>query len=286
MSMLSFSAPGSRAFTGREGSGAVSRTLRKRAVARLRHWFVSFFGAVAIALIAVAAVAGLRGSSTPPPVSEAPKSAWTEIRNPLRFYALDGSIFGREPAAYEARRHASGGGRQDTLVFGSTLGKDASLRLSIYRFGAEQIAEDRFFVEMARQASQAGLAVVRSAQPGEMDTRFGTFEAADLTLATSTGEIACLGFRHEEATPGLRISGYACGAPKHPMDRRALACALDRLDLISAGADHPLARFFVAAEQARGKGCGGIRSGSTRSTWLDGKPALRESDAAQNFAKR
>ena len=108
-----------------------------------------------------------------------------------------------------------------------------------------------------------------------------------VTLATSAGDVACLGYRLENTAASLRISGYACGSPNRPVDRRVLACALDRLDLVSATEDHPLTRFFVAAEQARGQGCGGLKGGDgKKANWLSGKPALRDTGAAEKLAKR
>ncbi len=289
MSMLSMSGARGPVFTARGYVPDELWTLRMRARAQIMHWAISGLAALAIALAATAAFSGLlRAPAAAPDSSEIAKNAWQEVRNPLKFYSLESVEFGREPRVYEARRHVIGGGRQDSLTFGAAVpGAEPSLRLSIYRFGKESVSDDRFFVEMARRAAQAGFAVTHSAQPGDLATRFGTFETADLTLATPVGEVACLGYRLEVATPGLRISGYACGAPGRPVDRRSLACALDRLDLVSAAEDRPLARFFVAAEQARGQGCGGAKGGSVqKASWLAGTPPLRDVGSGQNLAKR
>lgn len=289
MSMLSLSGLEGSRFDRREGVDDALLTLRRRAGAQLRHWTLSVAGAIAIAAGAVLLARSLAAEPRPVPVaSAAVRNPWIEIAHPLRFYALDSAEFGREPRAYEARRHREGGGREDSLLFGAAVpGKETSVRVSIYRKGAEAAPDSRFFVEMARQAARSGLSVARSAQPGELPTRFGVMEAADIVLTTSSGEASCLGFLLDAATPGLRISGFACGAPNKPMDRRTLACGVDRLDLIAAGDDRELARFFVTAELARGKGCGGAKGGS--SSWLEpgaGKPALRDGDAPRPLARR
>ncbi len=249
---------------------------------RARHAVWSFLAALAMVGGLAAAVAALR----PAPGSHAraakQDAAWIDVAAPLRFYALESAEFGREPRLYAARRNVAGGGREDTLAFGpASPGDEPSLRLAIYRIGQEAAPHPRFFVDMARLAAQAGLAVTHSAQPGGMATRFGAFETADISLTSPRGEAACLGYRLEAPAPGLRIAGYACGAPGRPMDRRTLACVLDRLDLVSAGDDQPLARFFVAAEQGRGEGCGGQRGRVQKTSWLDpgvGKPPLRGGD--------
>lgn len=210
----------------------------------------------------------------------APANPWIEVRHPLKFYSLETAEFGREPIAYEARRRSQGNGREDTMVFGGSIpGEKRSLLISVYRRGKESEPEGRFFVELARQAARAGLSVVHAAQPGDLQTRFGAFEVADIALTTPTGEASCLGFRLNHDDPSLRISGYACGTAAQPFGRRELACTIDRLDLVAAGEDRELRRFFAASEQARGAGCGGARGTSKqRAAWLDKtgeRPALR-----------
>ena len=53
----------------------------------------------------------------------------------------------------------------------------------------------------------------------------------------------------------LEIGGFACGTPGNPIDRARLACALDRLDLISAGEDRELRAFFTGAPRQLGAAC-------------------------------
>ena len=220
------------------------------------------------------ALSGMRGEATPSAeaalaVVAAPKQVWVDIAQPLQLYALPAPELDKKPRVYTARRHGAGAGRQDTLVFGSLDGREPYVRMNIYRAGAEAASAAAFFVELARRAAEDGAAILRSGQPTPLPTRFGGFEAADATLAGPRGEAACLGFRLMSDTPALRISGYACGTDAAPLDRGALACILDRLDLVSAGEDIALRRFFVEAEQRRGAGCGPSR------TSAGGKPQLR-----------
>ena len=130
--------------------------------------------------------------------------------------------------------------------------------------------------------------MVKTALPGGLASRFGEFEVADIVLAQGAIEASCLGFRLDVASPGLKITGFACGGGK-PLDRPTLACALDRIDLISAGEDHALAKFFLDAEQGRGKVCSAPRGPGARSTWLDQGaqlPPLRATTAARKVASR
>ncbi len=283
MTMLSLSGASSPIFG---ASDAPMKALRAMGARARRGALRCAAGALAIAAACVLAGSLLAPRvDLPSTAAAAPvKPDWTEVKSPLRLYALESAEFGREPRAYQARRRAVGGGRQDTLTFGPARpGVAPGLRVSIYRYGTETPPDPRFFVEIARQAGQAGLSVTHSAQPGDLPTRFGLFQAADINLAGASGEAACLGFQLEAARPGLRISGYACGSPDRPIDRRTLACALDRLDLLGAAGDPDLARWFVATEQARGKGCGGLKGGAVAGL---ARPVLRQSDAARKSARR
>jgi hypothetical protein len=186
------------------------------------------------------------------------KLVWVEIVKPLRLFALAAPDWGRGPTSYTAQRHRDGGGRRDNLTFG-TFGTDQPwLHLTLYRLGADVAVVAPFFVDMARRAAPAGLAVARMGQPAPLPTRFGTFEVADFTLAGQAGAAGsstqCLGFRLRGGKI-LQIGGFACGAPGQPVSRQRLACTLDRIDLISAGDDTELRGFFTGAPIGPGPAC-------------------------------
>ncbi|WP_374547014.1 hypothetical protein [Rhodoblastus sp.] len=186
----------------------------------------------------------------------APRSAWLEIQKPLRLYDLTAPQFVREKRVYTARRHSTGGGREDALTFGEFTGDGPFLRLSIYRHGAEKTADAAFFVDMARRAAQLGLGLGRATIAQTQPTRFGDFETAALTM--TEGRAArdnCRGFRFSATQLGLSMAGFACGAGDESVGAGELACLIDRLDLVSAGEDRALRDFFAGA-QARGpRGC-------------------------------
>lgn len=259
--------------------GIARRTLlpRKRLLAA---------GVVAAGIAAIFAFTGRGGDAamadaTPAPASVAVKPAWIDIAQPLQLYSLPAPELDRKSMAYNARRHTIGEGRQDALTFGDWSARAPYVRLNVYRIGKEDAPMAAFFVELARRAAEDGAAIVRSGQPAALPTRFGDFETADATLAGPQGERACLGYRLASAALPLRISGFACGTDTAALDRGALGCILDRLDLVSAGEDTQLRRFFVEAEQRRGSGCGAPRNAAgAKAAWLAPAaplPALRGS---------
>jgi hypothetical protein len=195
------------------------------------------------------------------------KPAWVEIAKPFRLFALAAPDWGREPTSYTAQRQRDGGGRRDNLTYG-TFGTDQPwLHLTLYRPGTEEAVAAPFFVDMARRAAPAGLAVARMGQPAPLPTRFGTFEVADFTLAGQAGATGpstqCLGFRLP-TDKILQIGGFACAAPGQPVSRQRLACTLDRIDLISAGDDTDLRGFFTRAPIGPGPACRDLHAATLR----------------------
>jgi hypothetical protein len=186
------------------------------------------------------------------------KTAWVEIQKPFRLFALAAPEWGREPTTYTAQRRREGGGRRDHLTFGTFDTNQPWLHLTLYRTGTDEAPLAPFFVDMARRAAPAGLAVARMGEPKALPTRFGTFEAADFTLEAHAGasgqSTRCLGFRLAEAKV-LQIGGFACSAPGKPIDRAQLACTLDRIDLIAAGDDTQMRAFFTGAAGEVGAAC-------------------------------
>ncbi len=207
----------------------------------------------------------------------APEPVWVEIAKPFQLFSLPAPELAREKSSYQARRHASGGGRQDILTFGGFGEPGPYVRLVIHRVGGEYVPETSFFVDVARRAAEAGLAVTRSLAPAGLPTRFGTFETADVSLASgSSSEPTCLGFRMSVTKPDMRISGLACGSHAKPMERVQLTCLLDRLDLVSAGDDKAMRAFFAGAELARNTACLVPRQQSLnpKTSWLDPQGSL------------
>lgn len=224
--------------------------------------------------LGIAWAVGLAGAKPPSAPLAAPSAnaapAWIDIEHPIQLYALNAPELDAVPL-YEARRNSAGGGRQDILTFGELDGDRPFLRLMLYRVGSERQEETPFFVDVARLAASASLAVTRSLDPQDLATRFGDFEAADIDVAPGSGApTPCLGFRGSMLDGGFRISGLACGTEAKPMSRPALACMLDRLDFESGG-DPSLADFFALTELRRDPFCAGtgLAPMPLKASWID-----------------
>ena len=233
-----------------------------RSLARGRRWRrASRFGtivAVATLLAALALAGGTRLLA--PRAAAGPASgetAWVEIRRPIALFDLAGTEFSKLPATYQARRRDADGAREDVMTFGR-LGDDRPfLQLSLTRVGppAGSVGDD-LADALAQLAGARGLSATRIERSTPLETRLGPLDTADLVLWDSAGGTPCLGFRGDaQGGSVLRVAGFVCGAPGRPLGRGALACAVDRIDLVSAGDDAALRAVFVAAERRGGISC-------------------------------
>ena len=178
-------------------------------------------------------------------------SVWTEISNAGQTFILGETAFGRDPDHYAARSHSAGGGRLDQLTFGSAAQPGPFLLLSIYRPLDEPVRAVSFWLEMARRAGEAGLALERASPVPELaPTRLGPFELGALKARGRFGLRDCLGFRRQSIEPLLFISGVACpgeGRADAKDARETLVCALEAISLAGGENDRALEAFFQAA---------------------------------------
>ena len=73
-----------------------------------------------------------------------------------------------------------------------------------------------------------------------------------VTFETSKGTLRhCLGFVRAYDDPMLQLSGWFCQGGADFIDRSTLACALDRLTLLSAGSEPKVGALFAQAELNR-----------------------------------
>lgn len=237
------------------------------------RWLAGLLAAAGLGLV-VASFGGPGPATAVAPAPTPPPAGWIDIVRPIALYGLEAPEIARLDSAHEARRHEPGGGRRDLLAWGR-LGETPYLRLSFYRLGAEEPGEPSLFVEAARRAAEIGYAVAALGKSDALPTRFGAFEVADLRLERGAAAASCLAFLLRETSGVLRVSGLSCGGPDAPLDRVALACQLDRIDLLSAGEDQALRGVFVAAERKRDMRCA---ARSARASWLEprgAQPQLR-----------
>lgn len=204
-----------------------------------------------------------------------PKPQWAATdRSPPAFATSVPDIPDPHPG-YTVLRDSSGGGRRDVMTF---AGKGRSATIEVYRPGDEMLAFGTFDRDLAMRIGAIGTAeAIVKAPP--IGTRFGQVELYDFTLTTEHGQRGCLGFVHAETEPRLQIIGWACQAGPDMVMRPTIACAIDRLTLLSAGHDAAVAKFFARAE-VKGTYCSGNKfRGSRQMTagWLDAgrAPKLR-----------
>jgi hypothetical protein len=188
-----------------------------------------------------------------PTVAPAPPPARQPIGNPSPLYVIDAPDLKSLPLTLEARRHASGA-REDALTYGAfDKAGEAHARLVVHDGNGAQDPHS-FFVDVARAAADAGLAVTRSAQPAALPTKFGTAESAEVVLS-ATSDRSCHALRLAHPDAEFRVLGWFCGAGGRAVTQRELTCLLDRLTLTPTVDDAVLKALFTRAETQRHKSC-------------------------------
>jgi hypothetical protein len=269
-------------------AAAASAALRRRAMAEapihplLRNFAVELNGTLArifaygcavgaVGLIAVEVAATTRGAARAPQA----RPEWVEAVRPFPAFALSIAEF-EDGARYAIRRHAEGG-RKDILAFGD-LASGAAAEIEIYRPGGEAGA---FASLDAAEAAGAGeLRLSGKPVAPTLDSKFGPVVLADFTRHAGDADRQCLRFTRSFAAPRLRIAGWFCNAGREVIDRRIVACALDRLSLLAAGSDPKLAELFARAELKRhfcGQNGPILAATPKRSDWIEAArdPKLR-----------
>lgn len=177
----------------------------------------------------------------------APRPAWIEVDNPWPAFQLDTPAFG-DDTDYAIRRHAEGGGRKDVLSFGELGDTRRFMMFEVYRAGHEIGRFGTPAAEVRTLGAEHGRVMgMRSAMP--IATKFGPFQTFEFAIGPFGG-YNCIGFVRAFDNPRVQIGGVSCHM-NLLVDRSAVACALDRLTLLSAGSDPDIAKLFAHAEQKR-----------------------------------
>lgn len=201
----------------------------------------------AAALLSMAAVQLLQTSPVPGAPPAATRDAWITIGKPFPAFTLSIPEAADAPAHYAIRRHMDGGGREDILSLGKPDGTDPYLEVRIYRPGSEISHFATAGAVIDESAAASGLVNARRQTP--LMTKFGP--VAIIAYDSSGGTPRhCLGFVRQFDDPRLQISGRFCRGGD-TVERSTLACALDRLTLLSAGSSPKVATLFAHAELKR-----------------------------------
>ena len=81
-------------------------------------------------------------------------------------------------------------------------------------------------------------------------TKFGPLTIVPFFASKSTPR-RCLGFVRAYSDPRMQLSGWFCQGGTEFVEQSTLACALDRLTLLSAGSEPKVGALFAQAELNR-----------------------------------
>ena len=180
---------------------------------------------------------------TPPVGSE-----WIEIERPFPAFALSIPEAADQPSSYAIRRHAEGGGRKDILGLGDADGPAPYLQVEIYRPGSEIARFGDPQEDIAMAAAALGPTDVHLSNE-RLASKFGLLTIVTFDAVKGTPR-HCLAFLRDYDDPLLHLSGWFCQSGSL-IERSTLACALDRLTLLSAGSEPKVGALFAKAELNR-----------------------------------
>lgn len=176
------------------------------------------------------------------------RSEWIEIERPFPAFALSIPEAADQLSSYAIRRHATGFGRKDILGLGDANGVTPYLHVEIYRPGSELSR----FANAGREikASADGLGPVNLHVLSEpLASKFGPLSIVGFETTKGVAR-HCLGFVRAYDDPRLQLSGWFCQGGDF-VRQSTLACALDRLTLLSAGSEPKVGALFAQAELNR-----------------------------------
>lgn len=176
---------------------------------------------------------------------------WIEIARPHASFALESPALDGLAAQYGAYRHRGGGGRRDELTFGSAGARGPYMRVSLYRPGAEGMAEPDPFEAVIALAAASGIDAELEEGDGKVATKFGALPAVNMRLLAADGPRTCLAAAGSWSDPRFGLVAWWCNGGPEIVAQGRFACLLDRIALLSAGGDDQLAEFFARAELRR-----------------------------------
>jgi hypothetical protein len=213
---------------------------------------LAYMGGLAILAIVVASL-----FRTPPvaaAVEPPPTPKWLNVERPYPAFELLMPEFAGLMPDYAILRRTEGTGRKDVLSWGSLADDLAYVMVEVYRPGDD----GEHFIDAPSEIAARILAYsvtddVKAA--GTLDSKFGPVSLVDFAIARGDKPRRCLGFVRAIQSPMMQIAGWYCSASTEVVDRATVACAIDRLSLVSAGNDPALSAYFARAEIKR-KFCG------------------------------
>lgn len=170
---------------------------------------------------------------TDPPRSEVLAPRVVAAAEPLLTLAEAASDLMAPPARAEPSRwDPTRGQREDSVSQGSFDAIEAPWLLVTATdpgVARTEPAPSLFVTLVRRAADGRGLAVTRTGERGVVATRYGTFETVE-TVLSGDGARTCTGFRSLDLNT-LRLDGWLCGILGQAPEKRAVACAIERIAL-------------------------------------------------------
>jgi hypothetical protein len=135
--------------------------------------------------------------------------------------------------------------REDRLTIGSMAGDAPFLRIILARSPDAGQPAGSFYIDSARRAADAGLAVDRFRAAGDFMTRFGAVETASVALSQGdTKRPDCLALRFGAADAALDFMALACPSAGRRFEEAQVACLFRTLDSPANG-DEPSVRRYL-----------------------------------------
>jgi hypothetical protein len=215
-----------------------------------------------LALLAIVAASFFESPSGLAAIAPAPRPEWINVERPHPAFELLMPELAAGGSDYAILRRTADGARKDVLSFGEAAATGPYAMVEIYRPGA---GSERFIDAPSEIAARIlPFTVTDDVKPaGSIDSKFGAVPLVDFAIAVGTTshdpsqnprpakQRRCLGFARPFDEPVMQIAGWYCSAGDEIVDRATLACALDRLTILSAGGDPKLAGLFARAEIKR-----------------------------------
>jgi hypothetical protein len=210
---------------------------------------IAYMGA--LALVAIAAAAGVfRAPALIAGISSSSQPQWTTVDRPHPAFELGMPELAADAYAYTILRRPSDGARKDVLTWGAAAVPGPFVMVEIYRAGSG--GEHFIDAESEIAARIVDFTVTDDVKPaGRVASKFGPVPLVDFAIAAHSRQRRCLGFARAFGQAEMQIAGWFCSPGDEVVDRQMLACALDRLTMLSAGGDSRLDALFARAEIKR-----------------------------------
>jgi hypothetical protein len=187
-------------------------------------------------------------------IAAPPRPEWVNVARPHPAFELIMPELATQSSDYAILRRTADGARKDVLNWGDAAGNGPYVMVEVYRPG---LSGERFIDAPSEIAARIlAFTIIDDVKPaGTVDSKFGAVPLVDFAIAAQSTPHArtrrCLGFARPFDRPSMQIAGWYCSPGDEVVDRATLACALDRLTVLSAGGDDALAALFARAEIKR-----------------------------------